>query len=166
MLFRSVAPIIFVTVRDAEADIVRALDAGADDYLVKPVREFELLARINAVARRLSRGTAGVNDEVFGTYQFDSRYKQAYRNKKAVDMTTKEFQLAIFLFKNAGKLLTRELIANAVWGRPLSELSRTIDTHISRIRKKLDLSPHNGYRLLPIYNAGYRLERVAGESSQ
>ena len=161
-----VAPILFVTVRDAEADIVRALNAGADDYLVKPVREFELLARINAVARRLSRGTAGVNDEVFGAYQFDSRYKQAYCNKKAVDMTTKEFQLAIFLFKNAGKLLSRELIANAVWGRPLSELSRTIDTHISRIRKKLDLSPHNGYRLLPIYNAGYRLERVAGESSQ
>ena len=161
-----VAPILFVTVRDAEVDIVRALDAGADDYLVKPVRELELLARINAVTRRLSRSTAGVNDEVFGVYLFDPRDKRAYCDKKVVEMTPKEFELAIFLFKNAGKLLSRELIANAVWGRPLSELSRTIDTHISHIRKKLDLSPHNGFRLQPIYNSGYRLESVAGEPSQ
>lgn len=161
-----VAPILFVTVRDAEIDVVRALDAGADDYLLKPVRHHELLARINAVTRRLSCGPVGLNEEIFGMYRFVPSGRQAYRNQESIDLTAKEFELTIFLFKNSGKLLSRELISNSVWGRPISELSRTIDTHISRIRKKLDISPENGYRLQPIYNAGYRLERVTGEGNQ
>ena len=89
--------------------------------------------------------------------------RQVYRDQTVIDLTAKEFELAIFLFKNSGKLLSRELIANSVWGRPISDLSRTIDTHISRIRKKLDLCPEHGYRLQPIYNAGYRLERVTAD---
>ena len=159
-----VAPIIFATVRDAETDVVRALDAGADDYLIKPVRHQELLARINAVTRRLNRALIGTVDEVFGAYRFVPSGREVYRDQKALDLTAKEFELAIFLFKNTGKLLSRELISNTVWGRPVLELSRTIDTHISRIRKKLELSPTNGYRLQPIYNSGYRLERVASGS--
>ena len=71
--------------------------------------------------------------------------------------------MALFLFKNAGKLISREVIANVVWGRPVSDLSRTIDTHVSRIRKKLNLAPENGYRLQPVYNSGYRLEQVLVE---
>ena len=159
-----VAPVLFATIRDAEADIVRALDAGADDYLVKPVRRHELLARINAVTRRLNRVPIGNDEEVFGAYRFVPGGRQIYCDQKSVDLTAKEFELAMFLFKNSGKLLSRSLISSTVWGRPVSELSRTIDTHISRIRKKLDLSPENGYRLQPIYNTGYRLERVTGES--
>ena len=155
-----VAPILFTTIRDTEHDVVRALDAGADDYLVKPIRRYELLARIGAVTRRLSRGPIGIGEEVFGVFRFVPSGRQVYREKTVIDLTAKEFELAIFLFKNAGKLLARELIASSVWGRPISELSRTIDTHISRIRKKLDLSPENGYRLQPLYNAGYRLEPI------
>ena len=161
-----VAPVLFITIRDAEHDVVRALDAGADDYLVKPVRRFELLARISAVTRRLSRGPIGINEEAFGAYRFVPSGRQVYRDQTVIDLTAKEFELAIFLFKNSGKLLSRELIANSVWGRPISDLSRTIDTHISRIRKKLDLCPEHGYRLQPIYNAGYRLERVTGDGAQ
>ena len=159
-----VAPILFATIRDAETDVVRALDAGADDYLIKPVRHLELLARINAVTRRLSHGPAGVDEEVFGAYRFVPSGRRAYYDQQAIDLTAKEFELAIFLFRNTGKLLSRELISNTVWGRPVLELSRTIDTHISRIRKKLDVSPDRGYRLQPIYNTGYRLERVTGDS--
>lgn len=158
-----VAPVIFATIRDAEIDVVRALDAGADDYLVKPVRRQELMARINAVTRRLNRAPMGVDEESFGPYRFVPSGRQAYRGQQLIDLTAKEFELAIFLFKNSGKLLSRELISNTVWGRPVSELSRTIDTHISRIRKKLDLAPENGFRLQPIYNTGYRLERVTTE---
>lgn len=157
------APVIFVTIRDAETDVVRALDAGADDYVVKPVRPHELLARINAVTRRLHRGPIGVNEEVFGEYRFVPSGRQAYRGRELVDLTAKEFELALFLFQNPGKLLSRTLISNTVWARPVAELSRTIDTHVSRIRKKLDISPKNGFRLQPIYNAGYRLERVTGD---
>ena len=160
------AYLILLTSRNTSADIVAGLEAGADDYLVKPVRHHELLARINAVTRRLSRGPVGLNEEIFGMYRFVPSGRQAYHNQESIDLTAKEFELAIFLFKNSGKLLSRELISNSVWGRPISELSRTIDTHISRIRKKLDISPENGYRLQPIYNAGYRLERVTGEGNQ
>ena len=161
-----VAPVLFVTVRDAEIDVVRALDAGADDYLVKPVRRQELLSRINAVTRRLSHAPIGSDEEVFGTYRFEPGGRQVYRGTEAIDLTAKEFELAVFLFKNSGKLLSRELISNVVWGRSVLEQSRTIDTHISRIRKKLDISPENGYRLQPVYNAGYRLERVSAEGNQ
>ena len=159
-----VAPMLFATIRDAEVDVVRALDAGADDYLIKPVRRHELLARIKAVTRRVNHAPIGSDEEVFGAYRFVPGGRQIYCDQKSVDLTAKEFELAIFMFKNSGKLLSRELISTTVWGRPLSELSRTIDTHISRIRKKLDLSPEKGYRLQPIYNVGYRLERIAGES--
>ena len=156
-----VAPVLFITVRDAEIDIVRALDAGADDYLVKPVRHQELLSRVNAVTRRFRDAAIGNNAEHFGAYRFDPSGRLAFCNDQAVDLTSKEFELAFFLFKNAGRLIPRALISNAIWGRPVSELSRTIDTHMSRIRKKLDLSPENGYRLQPVYNVGYRLERVS-----
>jgi two-component system, OmpR family, response regulator RegX3 len=159
-----VAPVIFATIRDAEIDVVRALDAGADDFLIKPIRRHELLARIKAVTRRLNRAPIGVDEEVFGSYRFVPSGRQVYAGQQSVDLTAKEFELAMFLFKNSGKLLSRDLLSNTVWGRPVSELSRTIDTHISRIRKKLDLSPENGFRLQPIYNTGYRLERVAAES--
>jgi two-component system, OmpR family, response regulator RegX3 len=159
-----VAPVLFVTIRDAEADVVRALDAGADDYLIKPVRRHELLARIKAVTRRVNHAPIGSDEEIFGAYRFVPGGRQIYCDQKSVDLTAKEFELAMFLFKNSGKLLSRSLISSTVWGRPVSELSRTIDTHISRIRKKLDLSPENGYRLQPIYNTGYRLERVTGEN--
>ncbi len=155
------APILFASVRDAEIDVVRALDAGADDYLVKPVRHNELLSRINAVTRRVHKGPIGTQEEVFGAYQFLPSGRQVFCDSIHIDLTAKEFELALFLFRNAGKLLSRELISSSVWGRPISELSRTIDTHISRVRKKLDLSQKHGYRLQPIYNAGYRLERVA-----
>ena len=160
-----VAPILFATIRDAEVDVVRALDAGADDYLVKPVRHQELLSRINAVTRRLHRGPFGSQEEVFGAYRFLPSGRQIFCDEKLLDLTAKEFELALFLFKNSGKLLSRELISMSVWGRPISELSRTIDTHISRVRKKLDLSPLHGFRLQPIYNAGYRLERVAADAA-
>ncbi len=158
--FHVAAPVMFITIRDAEIDVVSALDAGADDYLVKPVRHLELLARIKTVTRRLQDASIGSSEEVFGTFRFDPSGRQAYCSDKMVELTSKEFELALFLFKNAGKLISREIIAKVVWGRTVSELSRTIDTHVSRIRKKLDLAPENGYRLQPVYNAGYRLERV------
>jgi two-component system, OmpR family, response regulator RegX3 len=156
---KSSAPVLFVTVRNAEKDIIAALNGGADDFMSKPVRKGELIARTNALLRRVKR--AGSDDQqAFPPFRVVSSARQIFCDDVAIDLTEKEFDLALFLFSNAGKLLSRQYISECVWGRAASNLSRTIDTHVSRVRKKLNLAPQNGYRLVPVYNIGYRLERV------
>jgi two-component system, OmpR family, response regulator RegX3 len=157
---RSTAPVLFVTVRNAEKDIIAALNGGADDFMTKPVRKGELIARTNALLRRVKRTSVDGDQQVFPPFKVVSSARQIFRANTAIDLTEKEFDLALFLFNNTGKLLSRQYISECVWGRAASTLSRTIDTHVSRVRKKLDLSPANGFRLVPVYNIGYRLERV------
>jgi DNA-binding response OmpR family regulator len=155
-------PVIFVTARDAEEDIVAALSAGADDYIIKPVRRMELLSRIEAVLRRV-RPKEPERELVLPPYRFDLAHKRAFVGDEAVDLTDKEFDLAVFLFRNLGKLFSRGHLLEAVWGRNPNLATRTVDTHVSRLRTKLSLRPENGYRLTPAYNYGYRLERYADE---
>lgn len=152
-------PVIFVTARDAEEDIVAALGAGADDYIVKPVRRLELLSRIEAVLRR-SRPREPERDLDLPPYHFDLIAKQCYVHGELAELTDKEFELALFLFRNLGRLLSRGHLLEAVWGRNPNLATRTIDTHVSRLRSKLALRPENGYRLVPTYNYGYRLEQI------
>ncbi len=157
---KSVAPVLFVTVRNAEKDLVAALDAGADDYMVKPVRRGELIARINALLRRASAKGSDADQQDFPPYRVVASARQVFYQDAAIDLTEKEFELALFLFKNTGKLLSRQVLADSVWGRIVATTSRTIDTHVSRVRKKLNLCPQTGYRLVPVYNIGYRLEKA------
>lgn len=161
----SQAPVLFVTVRSAEADVITALNAGADDFLVKPVRKGELIARVNALMRRAGQFESPPDTHDFPPYRVVAGARQIFLGDQSVDLTEMEFELAVFLFRNAGKLLSRIRISEAVWGRAISESSRTIDTHISRVRRKLMLAPENGYRLIPIYNAGYRLEQIDPDGS-
>jgi two-component system, OmpR family, response regulator RegX3 len=144
---RSNVPVLFVTVRNAEKDVIAALEAGADDFMSKPVR-------------RAKRLVPEADQQSFPPYRLVSSARQIFREDAAIDLTEKEFDLAVFLFNNAGKLLSRQYISESVWGRAVSTMSRTIDTHVSRVRKKLDIAPQNGFRLVPVYNIGYRLERV------
>jgi two-component system, OmpR family, response regulator RegX3 len=154
-------PVIFVTSRDSEEDIVTALRLGCDDYMVKPVRRMELLARVEALLRR--REPQRVQQAAdFPPYRFDLASRTAYLTETAIELTEKEFELALFLFKNQGQLLSRGHISESVWGRGDDVQSRTIDTHVSRLRKKLAVGPENGFRLSPVYNFGYRLERLTG----
>jgi len=155
-------PVIFVTARDAEEDIVAALSAGADDYIVKPVRRLELLSRIEAVLRRV-RPKEPERELLHPPYRFDLTLKRCFVGETPVELTDKEFELAVFLFRNAGKLFSRGHLLEAVWGRNPNVATRTIDTHVSRLRSKLALRPENGYRLTPAYNYGYRLERLTEE---
>lgn len=155
------APVLFVTSRDAEEDIVAGLDAGADDYMIKPIRRLELLSRLDAVWRRVRPRDAGQVVDL-PPYRLDLDRRQVLRNGAAVEaLTEKEFALAVFLFQNLGRLLSRGHLLEAIWGLSADIPTRTLDTHISRVRKKLDLHPANGFRLVPAYNYGYRLERVA-----
>ena len=149
-------PAIFITSRDAEEDIANAFSAGADDYLIKPPRRIELLSRIEAVMRRAQPRNTN-QTLVVEPYHFDLARKQLTMDGAAVEMTDKEFELAAFLFR---RLLSRGHLLEAVWGRNPDLATRTVDTHISRVRSKLNLRPENGFRLTPTYNFGYRLEKT------
>jgi DNA-binding response OmpR family regulator len=153
------SPVIFVTSRDAEEDVVAALRAGADDYMTKPLRRLELLSRVEAVLRRVMRPSTQPVLEL-GRYRFDLATRQAQVSGAVVVLTDKEFDLALFLFRHQGQLVSRGHLMDAVWGKNANIATRTLDTHVSRLRGKLALRPENGVRLASVYNFGYRLEAV------
>jgi len=152
------APVLFVTSRDAEADIVQALSHGADDYLVKPPRPGELLARVQALARRASGASP---DAVFtmGRYAFDPSRAQVRLQDEVLALTQRQFALALVLFRNPGRLLSRQYLLETVWGLNATVQTRTLDIHVSQLRTALRLSD-NGWRIHSIYAHGYRLETL------
>ncbi|MCG2585764.1 response regulator transcription factor [Massilia sp. TS11] len=153
-------PVLFLTTNAGEDDIVQALAAGADDYLVKPLRRGELTARVQAQLRRAYPSQSGAEQLVFGPYVFETRPGRLLMHGQAVDVTHKEFYLALLFFRNIGRPLSRAFIHESVWIRETALPSRTMDTHVSRVRNKLQLRPENGYRLVPVYSYGYRLEKL------
>jgi DNA-binding response OmpR family regulator len=152
-------PVMFCTGRLEADDVVSALQAGADDYMKKPVNPRELRGRIAALLRRAypERNSALME---FAPYVFDTRARRVRMAGAEVKLTDKEFDLALFLFRNAGRLVSRGHLLEAVWGLSERMESRTLDTHFSRLRSKLKLRPENGFRLVPVYSYGYRLERI------
>ncbi len=149
-------PTMFVTQRDAESDIVQALNDGADDYMVKQISREEFLARVAALSRRFGQAEL---DFSAGAYRFDLSSKTVTRDGQPLQVTAKDFELAAYMFRNVGKLLSREQLLRDVWG--VSGVNtRTVDVHVSRIRKRLAIAPENGYRIKTIYQHGYRLEEV------
>jgi DNA-binding response OmpR family regulator len=152
-------PILFVTDRHDEGDLVEGLNAGADDFMVKPARAGELEARVNALLRR-SYPAQHEAELIFGPYHFYPPSRLLKVRGVQVELKNREYELALFLFQNLGRLLSREHLHEAVWGLGVEALSRSLDTHISRLRTKLDLRPANGFLLLAIYGLGYRLETI------
>jgi len=151
------APVLFTTNRYVRDDIVTALELGADDYMVKPVDHKEMLARISAMARRYSPPATDAPQVTFGEYVVDSRERKLLKNGMAIELTTKEFDLAVCFFKDIGHILTRESLLEQVWGVSADITTRTVDTHVSRLRKKLGFTPGSGWQLASIYHHGYRL---------
>ncbi|MCP4285246.1 MAG: response regulator transcription factor, partial [Gammaproteobacteria bacterium] len=153
-------PVLFMTNRDSESDIVKALAEGADDYMTKPVSRGITLARINALGRRSQPEREDEQVLEYGSYQLNKPVKRITRNGEPIEVTEKEYQLAAMLFSNIGRLLSRNHILETVWGVGPGLATRTVDTHISRLRRKLALQPENGWRLKAVYQHGYRLERI------
>lgn len=153
-------PVLFVTSRNSAEDIVAALDQGADDYMTKPFTRAELGARVRALLRRAypqqHAGTVEVRQ-----FRLESKTSTVYLAGEVIHTTQREFDLAFLLFRNVDLLLSRNQIIESVWGRrTIDTNSRTIDTHISRLRLKLDLRPETGLVLSTVYNHGYRLAQV------
>ena len=151
-------PALFVTVRGNEASIVEGLEAGADDYMTKPLRQFEFTARVSALLRR-SKGHRADELDV-APYQVDVNQRRIVLDDEEIEFTERELDLALFLFKNAGSVVSRSHILETIWGLDSRNLStRTIDTYVSRLRKKLRVAD-TGWKLSGIYQHGYRLERL------
>jgi two-component system response regulator RegX3 len=151
-------PVLFITVRDSEQDIVFALESGADDYVIKPARQHELLARVHALLRRAYPQEEQLQLS-FPPFEFDTKRGEIRRGGAKLELTPKEFDLAVILFRNIGRLMSRGHLQESVWGRSGDLATRTVDTHVSQVRKKLDLRVETGYRIVPVYNYGYRLEQ-------
>ncbi len=156
-------PIIMLTVRADEDDIVKALRGGADDYIVKPAQRAVLLARIDAVLRR-TQLTTGSDEIDLGPYVIDSERARILINGEDTDLTQREFELAVYLFRRHGRIIRRETLLESVWQIAASVPTRTVDTHISRLRRKLQLDGVFGWRLVAVYQHGYRLEKFVPSS--
>ena len=149
---------LFLTGRDSESDVVEALDAGADDYLVKPVSRPMLLARMQAVLRR--SGAVAPNTRLqIGDIEADCVRRQIFRGNQRVGLTERETDLALHFLQNVNRLLTREHLIQTIWGLRPDVETRTVDVHVSALRRKLLLA-ENGWRLVSVYGRGYRLERL------
>jgi DNA-binding response OmpR family regulator len=155
-------PVLMLTARAGEFEVVQALNGGADDYLVKPCRPFELLARINVLMRRLTVQTPAQSVEQIEGLNFDAAQRVVTRNGVEAKLTHKEFEVARLLFKHFGSPLSRKHLNQAIWNG--DAVARTIDTHVSRVRTQLGLTVENGFQLQAVYGFGYRLERLGIES--
>ena len=153
-------PALVLTVAGSELDLVEDLDSHRDDFLVKPVRPGELRARLLTMVRRAAPGNASGERFEYDRFELNLKTLQVKDNGREVELTQKEFQLAILFLSNIGKPLSRGHIRESVWGRNSEVPSRTLDTHVSRVRTKLSLRPESGYLLAPVYSYGYRLENL------
>lgn len=160
-LRHAMPPVIFATGRDSEEDVVGILTSGADDYLIKPLSRPLLLARLQAVMRRRQGGVGMLPTQHFGRLTVDHERRQITLDGQLVVLTDRETDLALYLFQNVGRALSRETLIQVVWSMTSEIDTRTVDVHVSSLRRKLGLSPEFGWRLVSIYRYGYRLERDA-----
>ena len=152
-------PVLFLTARSTEADVVQGLRSGADDYLVKPPGRAELLARIEAVLRRSGVAALDVVIRDVQPYEIDTQRRKLTLDGAEVRLTDREFDLAAFLFRRHGRVVSRDTLLAQGWTLGAGVATRTVDTHMSRLRKKLGLDGTHGWQLTAVYQHGYRLER-------
>lgn len=153
-------PMLLVTSRSDDADVVEGLTAGADDFLSKPVSGPVLAARVEALLRRAYPTTVKGAVETIADHVFDPFALAVRFDGRSVDLTSKEFELAHLFFRNLHRALARSYLVEAVWGGDPNVNSRSLDVHVSRVRTKLGLRPERGFRLTPVYSYGYRLETL------
>lgn len=155
----SSVPIIMLTAKGEEVDRVVGLELGADDYIVKPFSPREVIARIKAVFRRLHEGSSGEKKSIvrYPGLEISLDNYQVSIDGKSVTFTPKEVEILYLLASNPGQVFDRETILSRIWGYDYFGDTRTVDTHIKRIRQKIDAEDH-AYSLLTVYGVGYKFE--------
>jgi DNA-binding response OmpR family regulator len=148
-------PILMLTARGQEEDIVRGLELGADDYVTKPFSIRELLARVKAFLRRKSNDSSVFE---FGGYRLDLVAHKLFAQDKEIELTAKEFRLLEFFVKRAGRALTRDGILDAVWGQDILVTDRSVDRCVTTLRAKIEPDPRNPRFIQTIRDIGYRFE--------
>ena len=154
-------PIIMITARSEDFERIMGLDIGADDYIVKPFSGGEVMARIRAILRRTERSapqSAAVRPIVIDTLSISVEDASVTLDGHPIALTRKELEILYTLAKNAGKLFSRDALLSLLWGYDYFGDSRTVDSHVKRLRAKLDAFPHPGWQIKTIWGMGYRLE--------
>jgi two-component system response regulator MtrA len=154
-------PVLILTARGEEADKVRGFRLGADDYVTKPFGVLELLARVEALLRRSPkhrRDVAAMTREQFGEIDVDIAARSVQREGQHVQLTPMEFDLLLALLRRRGAVASRTELMTEVWGYNASVVSRTVDTHVAELRRKLEDDPAMPRHILTVRKAGYRLQ--------
>ena len=162
---KTLTPIIMVTAKGAEIDTVVGLEVGADDYVSKPYRLRELVARMRAVMRRMPTDRGGeLSGSVIevGDVQLDPEEHHVVVRGEDVSLPLKEFELLHILLANAGRVLPRETLIDRVWGTDYFGDTKTLDVHVKRLRSKIEIDPANPERIVTIRGLGYKYERPRG----
>lgn len=154
-------PVLFLSAKDSDFDQVKGLEIGADDYVIKPVEPFVLLARLNALLRRCQTKPKNQDSLSLGKLQIDKADRRVYLDSEEVELTSYEFDLLWTLASNAGETQSREFIYKHVVGREYDGLDRSVDVRISRLRKKLGDNLEQPFRLITVWGKGYLCSKSA-----
>jgi len=152
-------PVLILTARGEESDKVRGLKLGADDYVTKPFGLLELLARIEALLRRNTGAGAGREVVRYGDVEIDRGARLLTRNGAIIELAPKEYDLLLALFDRNGAVISRLELMRQVWGYSDAVITRTIDTHVAELRRKLEDDPASPQHILTVRKVGYRLKR-------
>jgi DNA-binding response OmpR family regulator len=151
-------PVLMLTAKGQIEDRVKGLDAGADDYLVKPFSTEELLARVRALLRRSQKALKPLRTLTLGDVRLDFAQQQAWRGRKPLHLTAKEFAILRLLAEAEGEVVSRDRFLDAVWGYTAFPTTRTVDMHIATLRAKIEKHPDKPRFIHTVHGVGYRLE--------
>lgn len=152
-------PIIMLTARNSELDRVTGLDFGADDYIGKPFSVSELVARVRAHLRRLERLESDPVKLAFGSIVIETERRLISKDNQLIELSSREFDLLLYLIRHAGETVTRDQLLKDVWGYPELPLTRTVDAFVARLRSKIEVRPHQPRHILTVHGIGYRFTK-------
>jgi two-component system alkaline phosphatase synthesis response regulator PhoP len=150
-------PVIMLTAKSQEAEIVTGLELGADDYITKPFSVLELMARINALFRRMASGTGPQEEYRFGDLEVNIKKYTAKKKGRSIKLSPREYEILRFFTERQGEIVTREELLKQIWGYDSYPDTRTVDAHIAKLRHKIEENPEEPKLIITVHGMGYKL---------